>query len=367
MVDVAHPLSLGGEQPAQRVLEGGAVAGRARRLLLARVERRQGGADVAVEGGVVARHLLHLGHQLAAEARQRRLLVVQAEVAADLVLRARQESRQPAHHRVRLVERELAHHRLDLALQIARQVALVGAQLAHQARQGRVAVVERELAQHLVRLLAQRRGQRLLDARAQPVCLGRRQHLEQRALLAQVDRQRARQHRLVAHVRAHHPLEIAAVADQAVDALRHQPALRIEVLGEGARHLAGQLGGALGQRLAHVGEQLVAGLAHRVGVEVSRRAAQRDHADPQRRGGVPVALGASTAAKLGQHIRIGESEGQDAARLPARGRCAPRPRHRSPGDRRARHRRASPRSRPTRGRAGRTRAPPRSLAHAAPG
>ena len=242
-----------------------------------------------MELAVLANQVVDGRLQPALQPRQRRLLVVQRQVLADLLV---------GHLQRRLDRLPPVLHPL------------------HQPRQRRAGIVQRELPEDGGALVVQRRPQRLGQLRAQPGGLVGRQHLEDGAALPQVLRQRARQQRRVApHVLLQQARQVAVLIQQAFHPLGQHPAGRIEVLAERRPQLAGQLRGPGEQQLADIRDELLPGLADGVRVHVPAGHPQGENADAQGGRREPVAFGGfGQAAQLRDDLGVGDRDGDQQGR-----------------------------------------------------
>ena len=197
LVEVAQALRLLGQERAEPLLELDAVARRARLLLLARVDARHAPrASASWNSTLLLRELLDHAQELALEAGERRALVVEREVLANLLAGGRRASSTGGSSRSPRRRARTRPTRRDRAEPF---------------------VVERELAQDDARA-ARRAPPRasFVSCARRPVGVGGREHLEDGAALAQVRRQRPREQRVVrADVRPQQPLELAVLRARA--------------------------------------------------------------------------------------------------------------------------------------------------------
>ncbi len=232
--------------------------------------------------GAVLR-LDHLG-QLALHARERGVLVVEAEFGVDLLLRLLDPAHQAGERGLLVVEREFLHHFADALLQAFGRDAVAVLEFAHQAGQRALRVVERKLAQDGVGL----GGECLFDVAAQggeeAVGFVGRELLHQRAVLADMAGQGLGQALLgLLDLGAHELFQLAVLAHQALDPLVEAAVLRIEIVLEGAGEQGLGLAPVILQPGFHFAHQALALVLHRFGVDAALGLLERDDANAQAR------------------------------------------------------------------------------------
>ena len=190
------------------------------------------------------------------------------------------------------------------------ELAVLGRDVIEQPPEGRVGTVERELLQHLVALGLERAVDGAGERGDEAVALLGREQLEEGALLADVLRERLREHRALAvEVLREHRLELAVALREPLEPLGKRAGLRVEVDGEEVGHAVGDLAGAIDEELAHGAEQAIALTLQRLRVERAARLAEGEDTEAQGLAGVLLALASRGApGELVGDLGIGDEE-----------------------------------------------------------
>jgi hypothetical protein len=156
-------------------------------------------------------------------------------------------------------------------------------ELADEPRERAVAVVERELAEDRGALRAERIVDETVHAGDEAFAVGRVERAEQGAVAPDVARQSQAERGVgTLDVRADHARELAILLHQRAYALLEAAVLRIEVAAQRAAELVLEVVAVLLESLAQLEQHAVDLAAHRVGVDLAARGAQRQQPDAER-------------------------------------------------------------------------------------